>query len=223
MVFVLSKRKLCNCGCSGFHTIQAFMKMFAWSMSFLAKGTWPSARHNDIPFTARERKLRIMGPRIELRAGLLQLRGDWEWMTVCFRFRSPSQNLFCYMCNCTREDGPMCYLHTQPNAAHRGTMISHRAYLEAVAAEGGELSSIFQSPGMRFEYAAGDSMHAGDLGPFQDAIGSLFWMHVTCKRLYRNKAAGLHRPLTHIIQIIPSQPHPPCIRGIVYFNMRNKQ
>ena len=67
MVFVLSKRKLCNCGCSGFHAIQAFMKVFAWSMSFLAKSTWPSARHNDIPFTARERSCR-MGRREHLRA-----------------------------------------------------------------------------------------------------------------------------------------------------------
>jgi hypothetical protein len=34
-------------------------------------------------------------------------------------------------------------------------------------------------------------MHAGDLGTFQDAVGSLFWLEITHRPLYRNRARGL--------------------------------
>jgi hypothetical protein len=34
-------------------------------------------------------------------------------------------------------------------------------------------------------------MHAGDLGTFQDAIGSLLWIEVTHKQWHRNQKAGL--------------------------------
>jgi hypothetical protein len=44
---------------------------------------------------------------------------------------------------------------------------------------------------MRLEFFSIDSMHAGDLGCFQDAVGSLFWLEITNKQWYPNKAAGL--------------------------------
>jgi hypothetical protein len=34
-------------------------------------------------------------------------------------------------------------------------------------------------------------MHAGDLGTFQDAIGSLLWLEITHKPWFRNRTAGL--------------------------------
>ena len=36
-----------------------------------------------------------------------------------------------------------------------------------------------------------DSMHAGDLGAFQDALGGLFWLEVNHKAWYRRQAIGL--------------------------------
>jgi hypothetical protein len=34
-------------------------------------------------------------------------------------------------------------------------------------------------------------MHAGDLGTFQDAVGSIFWLEMTHKPFYRNRTRGL--------------------------------
>ena len=42
-------------------------------------------------------------------------------------------------------------------------------------------SSVFQCPGTRLEHAAPDAMRSGDLGVFQDALGSIFWQEVTNK------------------------------------------
>jgi hypothetical protein len=44
--------------------------------------------------------------------------------------------------------------------------------------ETGELPTIFKAPGLFIDHVAIDSMHSGDLGIFQDAIGSLFWLEV---------------------------------------------
>ena len=48
------------------------------------------------------------------------------------------------------------------------------------------------------DHTAPDSMHAGDLGPFQDAMGSLFWLHVTNKEFYHNKTVGTERLSFHV-------------------------
>ena len=52
-------------------------------------------------------------------------------------------------------------------------------------------SSLFESPGFRLEYVAPDSMHAGDLGVFADAIGSLLYLELANKTWHRSFAAGL--------------------------------
>ena len=77
------------------------------------------------------------------------------------------------MCDCTQTPlGDLHYQHVQPD-------------------EGAQPSTIFGSPGFRLEFLAVDSMHAGDLGSFQDSMGSLFWVEITNRGLYRNKAEGL--------------------------------
>jgi hypothetical protein len=44
---------------------------------------------------------------------------------------------------------------------------------------------------MLLDYLVVDSMHAGDLGCFADAVGGLFWCEVTCKAWHRNQLNGL--------------------------------
>jgi hypothetical protein len=54
-------------------------------------------------------------------------------------------------------------------------------------------SSLFKCPGFLLDYIVVDSMHAGDLGCFQDALGGLLWCEVTCKAWHRNQRTGLLR------------------------------
>jgi hypothetical protein len=89
------------------------------------------------------------------------------------------------------EDGPMHYHDFRPDAPHRQTLISHEQYMERVVAEQSQPSHLFDCPGIRLEFLTVDSMHAGDLGTFQDAIGSLLWLEVTNKSWYRNRRVGL--------------------------------
>jgi len=95
------------------------------------------------------------------------------------------------MCQAVKSPGPCNYRNVKPDAPHRATLISHRAYVEACAAGGSEISTLFRAPGVNLEYAAPDSMHSGDLGCFQDALGSLFWLFISNKRWFRSAAIGL--------------------------------
>jgi len=51
--------------------------------------------------------------------------------------------------------------------------------------------SLFQTPGFRLEFVAIDTMHAGDLSVFRDAVGSLFWLEVWSRQWHKSKKRGL--------------------------------
>ena len=68
-------------------------------------------------------------------AGLVQGRGDWEWLVQNFRFRHCGAEQFCYLCDAT-QSGAMWFLDFRRDAPHRGTLITNQAYLLACAREG---------------------------------------------------------------------------------------
>ena len=75
--------------------------------------------------------------------------------------------------------------------AHRATNFGHHTYLERCMAEGSQPCHVFRCPGTTLMHVAIDSMHAADLGTFPDAVGSLFWTEITCKRFHASARAGL--------------------------------
>jgi hypothetical protein len=189
-LFVVQKARLCKCGCSGFHSYQELFAVFAWSMKWCAMGMTPPTRHDGSPFRADE--VRVPGGQEIPRACLLQVRGDWEWYEHAFRVRSVKSDYFCFRCNATRlTPGPLHYSDFSEGAAYRGTLITHEDYMRCCVAERAEPSSLFSCPGFKLDFLTVDSMHAGDLGAFQDALGSLLWLEITNKDWHPNRAAGL--------------------------------
>ena len=192
-LFILQKGRLCGRGCGGYHTLQKLFEVVAWSFQCLLAGVAPSCRHDGQPWSPEDRKVRMRAGTPIPHAALQQLRGDWEWLVQCFRLRSFNSELFCWMCNTTYSHGPLCFRDFRPTAAHRGTLISHQAYLDSCHREEEEPSTIFRCPGVTLDNLCVDSMHAGDLGAFQDAIGGLLWLEVTHKAWHRNSRTGLIR------------------------------
>ena len=126
-------------------------------------------------------------------AAMLQVRGDWEWLTQCLRLRCFNSDNFCWMCQATLSQGERCFHNFSAEAPHRDTLISHEDYLAGCAQEAVQPSNLFTCPGVLLEHLCVDSMHAGDLGTFQDAIGSLFWIEISHKPWHRNQRTGLLR------------------------------
>jgi hypothetical protein len=191
-LFVLRKKRLCQCGCQGFHTIQQIMEVVAWSFGHLASGVAPSHRHDGSPWTTKDQVARLPSGQPLRRAALLQVRGDWEWLEQCFRFRSVNSESFCWMCEAVqRVQSPLDYKDFRPDAPHRATLISHQQYMVRCAQEGSQPSHLFHCPGFKIDHVAVDAMHSGDLGTFADAVGSIFWLECTHKPWHRTQAAGL--------------------------------
>jgi hypothetical protein len=188
--FVLMNSRLCECGCSGYCTYQKIFDVVSWSFQCLRDGVTPTTRHDGSAFTDHDRKVRLSGSQSIPQAGLAQVRGDWEWLTTVFRTRWYTAQSFCWMCDATRTPGPHYYAEFTRDAGHRATLMSHQDYLMRCRQERVQPSTLFKSPGLLLDHLVVDSMHAGDLGCFADAIGGLMWCEVTCKRWYRNMATG---------------------------------
>ena len=165
LFFVLSKRRLCDCGCSGFHSFKVMFQVFAWSMHDLMLGQAPMCRHDGTPWTAEDQKVRLASGRQLPAAALLQIRGDWEWYTTGFRFRSAGGDPFCWKCE-SQKSRDLAYQNFSPADPHRRTLISHVAYMQSCFADAAQPSTISRCPDMFIDLIAMDSMHAGDLGVF---------------------------------------------------------
>lgn len=219
LLAVLTKSRMCDCGCAGFHTLQGVWEIVAWSFRHLMAGVAPSRRHDDSEFSRADTQHRIRaGSRLPY-AAVLQLRGDWEWFATCFRFRAPSQERFCFLCDAEKSDGDLYAYDFSPNAPFRNTLITHEIYLRRCAAEHAQPCGLFQVPGVRLEHVCIDSMHTADLGVFPDALGSLFDLEISCRAFYGSRAAGLQRlnyDLTQFYRAHPglSQVTPLCMQQI---------
>jgi hypothetical protein len=190
--FVIQSSRLCPCGCSGYHTYQKLFDVVSWSFQCLAEGVAPTRRHDTNAWTEHDAKARMRGGTPLPLAGLVQVRGDWEWLAMCFRLRWYTAETFCWMCGTSsHEDEPEYFGQFAPDAPHRGTLLSHGDYLRSCAREGMQPANILKCPGMSIDYLVVDSMHASDLGCFADAVGGLFWCEVTCKAWHRNQLNGL--------------------------------
>jgi hypothetical protein len=193
-LFVLKKGRLCKCSCLGFHTLQELMEVVAWSMGCLARGETPTCRHDGSPWSRLDQQTRVPGGQIIPKAALLQVRGDWEFLEQCFRLRSVHSDEFCWMCDATSKTmGPRHFHDFRPEAGHRQSLVSNQEYLQRCFREARQPSHLFRCPGFKIDFLTVDSMHAADLGTFQDAMGSLLWIECTHKDFYPNKKAGLAR------------------------------
>jgi hypothetical protein len=171
-LFILQKSRLCQCGCGGYHTLQVIFEVVAWSFRCLLQGVAPSCRHDGLPWTPKEQKGRMRPGTVIPHAALQQIRGDWEWLVQCFRLRSFNSDTFCWMCNTTLSEGDLCFRNYRPDAGHRATLLSHEEYLDSCHRDGVQPSNVFKCPGVVLDNLCVDSMHSGDLGAFQDAVGA---------------------------------------------------
>lgn len=191
---MLSKSRLCSCGCDGYHTLQAILSIVSWSFQKLASGEAPTCRHDGRPWSAKDLKDRLLprGGGIP-RAAMLQVRGDQEFLQSVMRFKTSSMENFCWMCEATLSSGPLCYHKFTAEAPHRASRTTHAAYIESCAASNFEPSKLFLSPGMTLDHVSVDTMHAGDLGVFQDVLGSVLFIEISNKQWHGSRSIGMAR------------------------------
>jgi hypothetical protein len=171
--------------------MQTIFAAYAWSFRMMLGGQALACRHDGTPFTPYDVANRIPPATTIPHGALLQIRGDWEGMISCFRFRTPTHEEFCWACDATSGPGALNYEDFSEAASHRATMFSHAEYCRRCAEAQEQPSHIFRAPGTQLHHCIVDSMHAADLGSFADALGSLFFLVISNKKLYSTNAEGL--------------------------------
>ena len=173
-----TKRMMCQCGCSGRHTLQPIMQCIAWDLKWLMLGKWPSRRHDDIKFKDShfendgERAGRVGNKSMRLRACLVRVRGDWEWFKNAFCLRGWKEDVnghVCFLCSCKANE---LQLFTST------ALWRHRPYESIgtlMATERFRQSPLLNLPGFILSYAMPDFMHTSCLGYVQYLLGNVFW------------------------------------------------
>ena len=110
LMCVLRKSDLCRCGCKGFCTLGAVLRIVAWSLNQVALGLHPSYNHLNEPLDPDRFDLRGF----ELAEGhcgaLCEARMDLEECCNAMGFqRWSTLERPCFCCDCTQED-----LHNYP-------------------------------------------------------------------------------------------------------------
>ena len=97
-------------------------------------------------------------------------------MSLAYRFRRANELYFCGLRQIRQDEFRAQIMRSAP---FRATIRTHMAFLAEVLASGGELRTLFNSPGMLPQYFSVDEMHGLGLGPLLDAI----WGPSACRDL----------------------------------------
>ena len=77
-ITILGARSVWRCGCKGLHTLDKVWPIAGWSFQQLLLGVYPTHDNEGKEFKNPWRRDRA-GRRLPIRAGILQLNGDWPW------------------------------------------------------------------------------------------------------------------------------------------------
>ena len=106
LCIVARKSELCSCGCHGQCTLHCLMTLLHWGCLHMARGVWPSTRHDGTPFTEADgARAAVSGARFGWRGVVLFVKCDMAEYVTSFGFASWSAAASpCPMCHCSHED-----------------------------------------------------------------------------------------------------------------------
>ena len=77
LLVVLRKSALCKCGCLGHCSLHVVFGVLHWSFLHLARGSYPTRRHDGAPFGERDALRRVLAAKLmQLKGAVVQIKGD---------------------------------------------------------------------------------------------------------------------------------------------------
>lgn len=115
VILTLNKERFCGeqcgCACKGRCTIAAAERALQWSAECAASGVFPQQRHDSLPFAEAHRAEVSGRPLVPgevsaagVRFAMLEHRADWEQYSLGCGMPWPTQERFCWVCNCVTAD-----------------------------------------------------------------------------------------------------------------------
>ena len=152
---------------AGRETIEAVQQVIAWSLQSLGEGRYPSCRHDG--GSMDKARQNAAGRPMAARAGLVQLRGDWDWN--CKYFGVPQWNELagtCWLCKAKPENWRGMSAKDRKNQS-----LSKAEFEESLRARKKHVSPLFGAPGVCNKTMKPDWMHVVDEGCGSHAAGQV--------------------------------------------------
>lgn len=132
MTSILLKSDFCQCGCRGYCTVEAIQKWLVFHCYWWAKGLWPPARHDQLPWRAEDsHRAEMAGQALACFGACTELRADWPEFCFTCGFKSFSTNASpCFKCLAIPED-----LHAYSDCTSESLpwgAVTHDTYMEEV-------------------------------------------------------------------------------------------
>eukprot|EP00969_Alexandrium_andersonii_P250646 11078119-Alexandrium_andersonii.AAC.1 len=173
LVTCIPKQFECKCGCSGRHTVDEILKVFAWSMKHCTLGLFPAARHDGSPWEASDSFRKDHRGPLGFQGALLQARGDWSYYKQVFGFPSWAAKQICWRCLAGTQEHPWTSFGSR--ASWRTARCTPGQFLKRQRDNGVQPSPLFSIPGFTLDMVVIDVLHCMDLGCSQDMLGNVFW------------------------------------------------
>ena len=164
----------CKCGCSGRHTVDAILSIFAWSIKHLILGKFPETRHDGTAWGPEDTQRKAMEKvSLGFHGALMQARGDWSYYKQVFGFPSWASKQICWKCLAGTETHP--WTDFGPGASWRLARCTPGQFFKRQRDNGIEPSPLFSIPGFSLNMVVIDVLHCMDLGCTQDMLGNVLW------------------------------------------------
>ena len=157
------------------NTWDDIMTVISWSFQCLASGQFPTKRHSGTAWNKTDSyRKRLSGKPIGMRGILAEVRADWQFLALTFKF--PSHNLgagCCWRCKVTPKtlrDFSLTAPWRQPEER-----LDHWGLMARWQEQGVEPSPLLACPFLVSSCFAIDWLHAVDQGVGPDFLGNLFW------------------------------------------------
>lgn len=197
-----AKRQGCNCGCSQKHTIDGMFQVVKWMLQVMLARTWPSVRHDGIPFKDSHRpgdaeRARMAGKPLPFMLVIQKKCADWSWFKGTMGLQGWANGVgksiakTCFKCMADCDGVP--WTDPSKTAKWRPTVFTTATFWAFAMFTNMHVSPIFGWPGFLYDMVDADWMHTVDLGVTLSALGNMcldFFEHVGGTRTNCDPALG---------------------------------
>eukprot|EP00959_Pyramimonas_sp_CCMP1952_P076700 1602817-Pyramimonas_sp.AAC.1 len=107
VLYVISKREMCRCGCKGWDTLWGCFNHLRWSLSAAAEGARPRVRWDGQPWDPDSRYApnNLESAQLKHRYIVVQIKADWQEFCVSLGLPTwQSVHNPCFICNCRKSE-----------------------------------------------------------------------------------------------------------------------
>lgn len=153
------------------HTMNKFWKVFAWSMTALKEGRWPTKDAWNKPIHSSMAGKSLMGGFTAYIWGVI---GDLDYFTKTLELPNSNSGSPCALCPCNSTDVPWWDFRLLAEWIRR--IYTPAEWLAA----GWDRCGLFRCPGVNVYSIYPDWMHIKHLGIDKVLLGSVLWLLINC-------------------------------------------